>query len=85
MSPPDSQFRFVIEHIREELATLRQELSDEFKRHDTVIEKFMDDTASRLKLMEEQVLSVQKFKWMVLGMGSLIVVLIDVITSHLHV
>lgn len=81
MSPGDTQFRFLIEHIREEMGSLKEDLNEEFKRHDNVIEKFMEDTAARLKLMEEQVLSIQKFKWMALGITSFVLVAVELIVT----
>ena len=73
--------------LRVEMATLRGELRREAEQADRHFVSFMDESDRRLVLMEEQLLAIQKFKWMALGITSATVLDVEVLLnlSSLHV
>ncbi len=78
------QHRDLKTDIRSELALLRQDLADEFKHTESRIASLKDETDRRLTLMEEQILSLQKFKWASVGITSLIVIVAEILFSRVH-
>ncbi len=73
--------------IRVEMSTLRAEIRRESDQADKHFVSFMDESDRRFALMEEQLLAIQKFKWMALGITSATVLVVEILLnlSSLHV
>lgn len=73
--------------IRVEMSMLRTELRRESDQADKQFASFMDESDRRLALMEEQLLAIQKFKWMALGITSATVLVVEILLnlSSIHV
>lgn len=78
MSDPNlGSFKFIIEQIKE----LRMEIRDDASKRDRQFDKHTSDTDRRFRLMEEHLLSIQKFKWMALGITAFVLVVVELIVS----
>ena len=78
MSEPSlASVRFIIDQIKE----LRIEIRDDAARRERLLQQHIEDTDRRFELMEEHVLSINKFKWMALGITSLVVIVVELIVT----
>lgn len=74
----DSTLKFFVDQISDQHKELKADLFREFTRHDSKLDQFMDDTEQRLVLMEEQLLSIQKFKWTILGGSAFVMAIVEI-------
>jgi hypothetical protein len=77
-----AQYRDLKTDFKTEISSLRQDLEKEFKHTDGQLLTLKVETDSRLKLMEERILSIQKIVWMGVGITSFIVVTLEVLSNR---